>query len=122
MPVRNFTHGVVNSTPPGTGVNSYVIVPPFGARRRGLRMEAALGWRRQQPECQLPSPICFMNSPLSQNRYSSNMMPSLFQRPMVAIGIRYAFPVGSMVFPSGRTIGLVNVPSSQPVTAVHCPS
>jgi hypothetical protein len=35
-----------------------------------------------------PSPICFMNSPLSQNRYSSNMMPSFPQWPMVAIGIR----------------------------------
>jgi hypothetical protein len=34
-----------------------------------------------------PSPICFMNAPLSQNRYSSNMMPCLFQWPIVAIGI-----------------------------------
>jgi hypothetical protein len=49
------------------------------SRRRGGRTAPLPHW---------PSPICLMNSPLSQNRYSSNMMPCLFQWPMVAIGIR----------------------------------
>ena len=53
-----------------------------GWRPQGARGAVAPAWTY------LARPICFMNSPLSQYRNSSNMMPSLFQWPMVAMGIR----------------------------------
>jgi hypothetical protein len=52
-----------------------------------------------------PRPICRMNSWLSQKRYSSSIVPWLFQRPKVAIRILKAFPVGAIVLPSPIGMG-----------------
>ncbi len=57
---------------------------------------------------------------LSQNNHSSAMTPS-FQRPIVTIETLKDLFVGGIVLSSPAGIGLVNVPSMIPVTAVHSP-
>jgi hypothetical protein len=86
-------------------------------------------WRQEhdstRPSCGRPpdyfaSQICCMNARLSQNKYSSSIMPS-FQCPTVHITNLKDFPVGGIALPSGVGIGFVNVPSIMPITLVHAP-
>src|SRR5258707_270929 len=57
---------------------------------------------------------------LSQNRYSSSIVP-FFQWPTVAMGSLKDLPFGG-IGPLADGIGFVKVPSITPVTAVHSPS
>src|ERR1022692_3051824 len=86
-----------------------------------------MGWGGRRPQRwghaflgYLPNPICVMYDWLSQNKYSSSIVPP-FQWPTVHMISVKAFPVGGIVLPSPMGIGFVNVPSMTPITLVHSP-
>lgn len=63
----------------GSGTYSWVCVYAVAGPRTADSIYPDSDIKVLRQRFQLPRPICFMNSPLSQNRNSSNIMPSLFQ-------------------------------------------